>query len=303
MVSTYNPVYKILPGGAGGFMDPPGHPHHTHHLEGFETPRKRNAFYHGSLSGALADDFDGSDYVKDRVRRMMDGATLVESEAWVRSVYGYFRSMYLPESGSANASDLISHSPSNIAVAVTRKVLDEVFGNTDLTDRQDPHNYRTGVYGFGKRRGFEITAKGDGSRVYVYALADDGTRYSANHLGEYADALFADFENVEVKPHPVTLVDRVEADMRIVPEPMDPERHAAVACVRRYFPDHEIRHDLILDAGKGYGSYPCTKCGEKVQYEAKFDKLTKITTRVGGTGMTHWTYGTECTDGGEHTTD
>ncbi len=56
---------------------------------------------------------------------------------------------------------------------------------------------------------------------------------------------------------------------------MDPAHHLAVMCVRRYFPDHEPRVDLI-DAGPDamlYGSWPCTRCGASVQYEARVDAL------------------------------
>lgn len=305
MTSTLH--YKIVPGSTGSFLCPPGHPNHTQSLEGYESPRHRTVISGGALDSALADDFDGSDYIKDRVREIMDAATLVESELWVRSVYGYFRSMYVPESGSRNVSDLISYSPAEIAEGVARKVLAEAFERYQGMDRtpggKDALNFRRGVtLVTGRRRGYEITAKPDGSRVYVYALADDGTRYSADHLDTYADALHDTFDNVEIKTHPTdTALDRVEADMVIAPEPMDPERHAAVAFIRTYFPDHTPRLDLILDPGKGYGLYLCTKCGERVRYEAKFDKMTKGDTQVDGAGVKHWTYENGCPQGGDHT--
>jgi hypothetical protein len=78
------------------------------------------------------------------------------------------------------------------------------------------------------------------------------------------------------------------------------DRHAAAVWVRKYFPDHEARTDLIADPGKGYGSYPCDRCGKRVQYEAKFDALTVVEILIGPRG-TDWVYGAECTDGQPHT--
>lgn len=49
--------------------------------------------------------------------------------------------------------------------------------------------------------------------------------------------------------------------------------HAGAVAVRRYFPEHVTRADLIRDPGRGYGSYPCVHCGERVQYEARVDAL------------------------------
>lgn len=297
-------TYKIVKGsGSGGFLCPPGHWNHTYSLEEFSGPRGRTV--QGIYSIDYVDDehASASDFIRERVQRIKAESNLVDSAAWERSVYGYFRSMYVPESGSRNASDLISHSPSNIAAAVARKVLTEAFADVirEETTPTDPHNYRNGVTGLGKRRGFEITAKADGSRVYVYALADDGTRYSAEHLDAFAEALAHDFDNVSVKTHPEdSILKRVEADMRIVPEPMAPERHAAVAYIREHFPAHEPRVDLIENPGKGYGSWPCTKCGEKVQYEAKFDAHTVVSTRIIPGEGTKWTYITECSAGDNH---
>lgn len=195
---VYNPVYKIVPGSAGSFLCPPGHPNHTHHLEGFDSPRHRNVSFSGGLDYALTDEYDGSQAVKDRVRKMMDGAQLVASDMWIKEVYGYFRNCYSPDGVTRDVSKALIHRPATAPA-------------------------------------------------------------------------------------------------------IDPARHLAVMLIRKYFPDHEPRHDLIADPGNGYGSHPCTKCGERVQYEAKYDRLAKVTTRMDGRGMTHWSYGTECTDGGQHT--
>lgn len=83
------------------------------------------------------------------------------------------------------------------------------------------------------------------------------------------------------------------------PVPITPERHLAVLCVREYFPDHEPRLDLIDDPGNGYGGGACVKCGDKVQYEERVDKLCVVSTRMVGM-TTHWTRNPECPKGGDH---
>jgi hypothetical protein len=297
--------YKIKPGSSGGFMCPPGHPNHSYEMVGYESPRHRTEIFAGSIGYALTEDFDGSPVIRDRVQRIMDAAELVESDLWVRSVYGYFRSMYVPASGDRNASNLINHNPAEIAADSALTVLREAFEGITEPDANhpNPHNYRRGVTPlYGRRRGFEITAKADGSRVYVYALADDGSRYDADHLKDYANALdwTGTFTNPRHEPMCDAHAGRIVADVVNVPAPMDPERHAAVACIRQYFPDHTPRLDLIENPGKGYGSYPCDKCGESVQYEAKFDALAVVSTRLAGSGITQWSYKTDCDKGGNH---
>lgn len=47
--------------------------------------------------------------------------------------------------------------------------------------------------------------------------------------------------------------------------------HAGGVHVRKYFPEHVTRVDLIADPGRGYGSYPCVHCGHTVQYDARYD--------------------------------
>ncbi|WP_189112229.1 hypothetical protein [Pilimelia terevasa] len=78
------------------------------------------------------------------------------------------------------------------------------------------------------------------------------------------------------------------------------DHHAACVFVRQFFPDHQPRTDLIADPGKGYGSCPCTKCGQRVQYEARHDVLCVVTTRLTGSGITIWSYSSVCGAGGKH---
>lgn len=322
MSTTWKPFYRIKPGSSGSFLCPPGHPNLKWSLWGYESARHRNEMSIGSLDNALADDFDGSDAIKARVQRIFDEAELIPSEMWIRKVYGYFRSSYAPETkpGEAydrNVSNAVFHDPTEIAVNAARKALAEYFAeppeDTHETEGQgvtDPKSYRDGSERpmRAARRGWEVTATRDGSEVFVYALADDGSRYgSLPILERYAEALkdtgFAD-ARVEAAQNDgaVFVPERVRATNPVPIEPLDPARHLAVLCVQEYFPDHEPRLDLIENPGKGYDAQPCAKCGGKVQYEAKFDALTVVSTRIVPGEGTVWTYGVECPSGGGHTT-
>jgi hypothetical protein len=72
-----------------------------------------------------------------------------------------------------------------------------------------------------------------------------------------------------------------------------PEHHAGYLAVRRYFPDHQPRLDLIADPQ--YPGGTCAKCGERVQYEARFDALAKVIP-----GHPRWAYVVDCPKGGRH---
>lgn len=319
--------YVIKPGSSGSFLCPPGHPAHSWELWGYESPRHRREMSISSIEFALTEEANASPAMRARVQKMMDEAELVASELWIRHVYGYFRNSYAPENLNRNLSNSITHNRAEIAVGAARKALAEAFevpGQRYTTEirplpwlrkdgrgHSDADSYRDGSKKSMRaaRRGYEVTAKADGSEVFVYALADDGSRYGAlETLERYADALtsggFTDVIIEDASGDETRFVcERVRATNPNPPEQIDPARHLAVLCVREYFPDHEPRLDLIDNPGKGYGAYPCTKCGERVQYEAKFDKLAKVTTRMDGTGMTHWTYETDCPKGGDHTTN
>jgi hypothetical protein len=312
-------TYKIVREQAmGTFLCPPGFHGFTYSAHEFVSPRGRKVIGEYSLEYLLSDDADASEHIRKEAARLIGSVNPTESEGWVRSVYGYFRNCYVPESGSRNASDLIIHNPTEIAVDRTIKALDSGFADVreeakararqaadgeSVPSGKNPLDYRRGVTViYGKRRGYEVTAKRDGSTVYVYALTDDGTRYDADHLSDYAEVLVGDeqFHNVRHQPMCDEHAGRIVADVRDVPASMDPERHAAVACIREYFPQHKPRHDLIEKPEKGYGQWPCSNCGKSVQYEAKFDKYAVVSTRMDGRGMTHWSYGLECTDGAPH---
>ncbi|MFL4491702.1 hypothetical protein ACJ6WD_10665 [Streptomyces sp. VTCC 41912] len=313
-------TYKIVREQAmGTFLCPPGFHGFTYSVNEFAGPRGRKVIGEHSLEYLLSDEADASEYVRKEAARLIGLVKPTESEGWVRSVYGYYKHCYVPESESRNGDDLIIHNPTEIVVDRAFKALDSGVAHVreeanararlgapddeSLPRGKNPMNYRRGVTPvYGRRRGYEVTARRDGSTVYVYALADDGVRYDADHLSDYADALRGNeqFDNVRHQPMCDEHAGRIVADVRDVPARMDPERHAAVSCVRQYFPGHQPRLDLIENPTKGYGSWPCSKCGERVQYEAKFDKHAVVTTRIDGRGMTHWSYGLECADGEPH---
>lgn len=313
-------TYKInSTSGSSGFMCPPGHYNHTHSLEEYSGPRGRSVIGVSSLDYIDDEHADASPALVAAVNKIREEsrANWVASEAWIRNVYGYFRTMYSPDSETRDASKAVSYSPAEESVKAARNTLADAFDDLGTLpwvtdDGQGEANVRSYRDGSPRpmraaRRGYEVTAKPDGSKVYVYALADDGTRYGALPILErYATALttagYTDVRIEEPQNTATTVVpERVIATPATTPEPIDPARHLAVLCIREYFSDHEPRLELIANPGNGYGSRACTKCGEKVQYEAKLDAYAVVSTRVSGSGMTQWSYGTECAEGGAHT--
>lgn len=183
--------YRIIRDkGVGGFMEPPGSYAHRYSVHEYTGPRRRTVI--GVFGLDYLDDpaADASEEIREQARTIREQARITPSELWIRSVYGYFRNMYVPESGSTSAQDLI----------------------------RDPRN-------------------------------------------------------------------RLPAS-----------RHAAAAFIRRRVPGHEPRTDLISDPGRGYGSYPCDRCGARVQYEAKFDALTVVTVTLIPDEGNRWSYQTRCPD-------
>ena len=81
---------------------------------------------------------------------------------------------------------------------------------------------------------------------------------------------------------------------RAVTLSLPPEHHLGYLCVREYFPDHQPRLNLIADPGHGYGAGTCSKCGQRVQYEARHDALCVVTSGA------RWRYDPDCPRGGQH---
>jgi hypothetical protein len=103
---------RIASGGCGGFLNPPGHPEHTTHVETDCNRKKENR---GIMSLSCAVE---SDWVAPATKEMAASILLnwgltklpLEHPAvqdWICHVLGYFKGCYLPESGSRNCSDLI----------------------------------------------------------------------------------------------------------------------------------------------------------------------------------------------------
>lgn len=218
---TYR-VIKDARRSMGGFMCPPGHWNHFYALEEYTSPRGRKVISSSTIEHALDPHSGATESVRNRVRRIIDGATLVCSELWVRNVYGYFKGMYVPESGKTDASSLLS----------------------------------------------------------VWSLAGERVQ---THLATLPAEQVKDLTRAQRTDMQAEFAAEIRAEM-------SPERHAAAAFVRQYFPDHKTRLDLIADPGKGYGSYPCAKCDKRVQYEARVDALA-----VFGEGNGH-----VCPEGGSH---
>lgn len=221
-----SPVFRIVRTGQGmgGFMAPPGHPDHFYEVRGYwprgdravNVARRREADSCSSVSSVVADEYsEYPEHVKDRAKKILDSAELTCSEAWVRSVYGYFRNSYSPDGTDRNVSHAISTNK-------LRCLCGEEFWNHKGLDA----HLNTG------------NAPGHFCRTCA-------------------------------------------------------EHHLGYLCVRGYFPDHQPRADLITDPGKGYGSWPCAKCGQRVQYEARKDAYCVISTQP-------WSYNPDCPEGGQH---
>ncbi len=96
---------RLVSGGQGQFMCPPGHPMHRYHLEAGPA-RNPNALM--GLQHALdADTWGVTDSLRARVQKLYDEAELVMSEDWVRQVYGYFKNSYSPDGTDRNVSNAV----------------------------------------------------------------------------------------------------------------------------------------------------------------------------------------------------
>ena len=104
----------IASGGMGGFLNPPGHPEHTHHIETDldKRPQNRGGM---SLSSAVACDWL-SPAARADAQRLLDqwqenrpALESPEVQEWIRQVLGYFRGCYRgdgPEPECWNADKL-----------------------------------------------------------------------------------------------------------------------------------------------------------------------------------------------------
>lgn len=100
---------RIVDGGSGSFLCPPGHPMLFQHIE---AGRVDDPNMIAGLDYALdPKNTDVSAALRQRVRGIYAEATLVRSDLWERNVYGYFRNCYAPVGGSRNVSEAIIPRP------------------------------------------------------------------------------------------------------------------------------------------------------------------------------------------------
>jgi len=228
--------------GSGGFLAPPGHPFHEYTVVGYWGGRVKpvnGPDLIASLDYLIEDeDRDVPAGIKAQAKRIMDSAELACSEAWVRSVYGYFRHSYSPDGKDRNVSHALT-----------------VSGYTCACGARE---WSRGVFQLHLNRALKAMLR----------LRAGYGRY--RKLPEAAPG-----------PH-----------YRVKPA-YPPERHLGYLMVKSYFPEHEPRLDLIADPGRT-GSWPCDKCGQRVQYEARKDTWCVVTS-----GM-RWTYDPDCPEGGHH---
>lgn len=285
-------TYKIVSGkdgGAGSAFAPPGHHSHAYSLHEMSSNRW-NAYVTGIMGLEYLDNpkANASPAIMAEWARIKAESNASVSELWLRSVYAHFRNCYRPENGSANASDAIIWEADRKVANHVRAILDA----QGLT--------RGGMSLMGPREGYQVRLSPDYGTAYIYWLTGDYAE-NGNNPATMDDApVFALIGDImrEAGYDPETERTRVKVSGMPVPPRLPAERHSAVCYVRDFFPDHEPREDLIAGVVSPCG--PCEKCGNKVQYEGRHDALCTVSTRMDGRGMTHWTYGAVCSDGGPH---
>jgi hypothetical protein len=97
---------KIVSGGLGGFLNPPGHPENSFHVETDLGPRL-------SLSSAVNRDWLDSktrQSAEQMLQQWEAGKSLISDpdvQNWIRAVLGYFKFCYIRPYFSHNANDLL----------------------------------------------------------------------------------------------------------------------------------------------------------------------------------------------------
>lgn len=212
--------------GSGGFLSPPGHPHHRYTVEGYFGGKMRPVSgpnFIGALDHLIEDPWgDVPADVKERAHKIMAEATLEPDEDWIRQVYGYFAHSYSPDGVDRNVSNAVSTSKLHCRCG------QEFWRQSELDRHLD---------------------------------------------GLSAEASYAHYA---------------------VAKPLPPaEHHLGYLLVREYFPDHTPRADLIAHPEGNYGNRECTKCHERVQYEACRRGWCKVEIQP-------WRWIRECPAGGMH---
>jgi hypothetical protein len=100
---------RIVPGSAGSFLCPPGHPAHYWHVE---DGSRRDPNLIAGIAYAIENEYgDVPEPVQVEAKKLMADATPVCSEDWVRHVYSYFRNCYSPDGVDRNASHCVIAKP------------------------------------------------------------------------------------------------------------------------------------------------------------------------------------------------
>src|SRR6185437_11957576 len=96
-------------GGSGSFMCPPGHPNHFYSIKEGTGPNGFHAAFDYAFTPEGRAELPES--LVKRAEVIMAEADLTCSEAWVRSVYGYFRNSYSPDGTDRNVSNAFIFRP------------------------------------------------------------------------------------------------------------------------------------------------------------------------------------------------
>jgi hypothetical protein len=99
---------RIVSGGMGGFLNPPGHPEHTHHVQTDLRRRPENRGGTSLEAAAKASWLDPA--TRHAAKRMLDAwkesRPANPPKAWVKEVLAYFKGSYKKPGGGWNVSDL-----------------------------------------------------------------------------------------------------------------------------------------------------------------------------------------------------
>jgi hypothetical protein len=97
-------TYVLVNEGCGSFLNPPGDAEHSYSVYEYRQGYKE-AQGISSLRGALTDT-DVPEELKEQIRELMKANPPdVKNEAWIRSVYNYFRGGYTKDASIRNVND------------------------------------------------------------------------------------------------------------------------------------------------------------------------------------------------------
>jgi len=98
--------YYLVNDGMGGFLNPPGHPEHAYSIQEFSKGHEVGSY---SLSAAMSESWMPSKVqikAKWILKRWNAGAP---DEAWLATVYNYFRHCYSKDGNNRNVNDCVTY--------------------------------------------------------------------------------------------------------------------------------------------------------------------------------------------------